>query len=60
MKELSLNILDVAENSVKARASLTEILLTEKDRKYISEKGPEQIRSHAEDFVEKRLAAMYA
>ena len=31
--------------------------LTEKDRKYISEKGPEQIRSHAEDFVEKRLAA---
>jgi len=29
MKELSLNILDVAENSVKARASLTEILITE-------------------------------
>ena len=29
MKELSLNILDVAENSVKAKASLTEILLTE-------------------------------
>ena len=32
MKELSLNILDVAENSVKARASLTEILLTEQNR----------------------------
>jgi len=31
MKELSLNILDVAENSVKAGASLTQILLTEKD-----------------------------
>lgn len=29
MKELSLNILDVAENSVKAKASLTEILLEE-------------------------------
>lgn len=31
MKELSLNILDIAENSVKAGASLTEILLTESD-----------------------------
>jgi len=31
MKELSLNILDVAENSVKAGASLTQILLTEAD-----------------------------
>ena len=29
MKELSLNILDIAENSVKAKASLTEILLNE-------------------------------
>lgn len=29
MKELSLNILDIAENSVKAKATLTEILLTE-------------------------------
>ena len=29
MKELSLNILDVAENSVKAGAALTQILLTE-------------------------------
>ena len=29
MKELSLNILDVAENSVKARAALTQILLRE-------------------------------
>jgi hypothetical protein len=31
MKELSLNILDVAENSVKAGASLTQIVLTEED-----------------------------
>ncbi len=30
MKELSLNILDIAENSVKAGATLTEILLTER------------------------------
>lgn len=29
MKELSLNILDIAENSVKAKASLTEILIKE-------------------------------
>ncbi|MDO4807293.1 MAG: sensor histidine kinase [Coriobacteriales bacterium] len=32
MKELSLNILDVAENSVKAGATLTQILLTQKDQ----------------------------
>ncbi|MBR3159938.1 MAG: ATP-binding protein [Atopobiaceae bacterium] len=32
MKELSLNILDVAENSVKAGASLTQILVTERNR----------------------------
>ena len=31
MKELSLNILDIAENSVKARASLIEISLEETD-----------------------------
>ena len=29
MKELSLNILDIAENSVKARATLTEIIIDE-------------------------------
>lgn len=31
MKELSLNILDIAENSVKAKASLVQILLDETD-----------------------------
>ena len=31
MKEISLNILDIAENSVKAGASLTEIKVTEND-----------------------------
>ena len=33
MKEISLNILDIAENSVKARATLTEILITEEGDK---------------------------
>ncbi|MBO5321140.1 MAG: sensor histidine kinase [Clostridia bacterium] len=33
MKELSLNILDIAENSVKAKASLTEISIEETDEK---------------------------
>ena len=31
MKELSLNILDISENSVKARATLVEITLSETD-----------------------------
>ena len=35
MKELSLNILDIAENSVKAKASLTEILVNEIEDKLI-------------------------
>ena len=33
MKEISLNILDIAENSVKAGASLTQILIDETDNK---------------------------
>jgi signal transduction histidine kinase len=33
MKELSLNVLDIAMNSVKARASLIEITITETDDK---------------------------
>mgnify|MGYP000838915036 CR=1 FL=1 len=33
MKELSLNILDIAENSVKARATLIEILLYQTEDK---------------------------
>jgi len=31
MKELSLNVLDIAENSLKAEATLTEILISETD-----------------------------
>lgn len=34
MKELSLNILDVAENSVKAGATLTQILIEEEGEKF--------------------------
>lgn len=30
--------------------------LSEEDRKYISEKGTDVIKSHAEDFIRKRLA----
>ena len=35
MKELSLNILDITENSIKAGASLTEITLDETDETLI-------------------------
>ena len=35
MKEISLNILDIAENSVKAGASLTEIIINEDNDKLI-------------------------
>jgi len=35
MKELSLNILDITENSVKAKATLTEILIEESDEQLI-------------------------
>lgn len=35
MKELSLNILDIAENSVKAGATLTEILIDEDNEKIV-------------------------
>ena len=37
MKELSLNILDITENSVKAKASLTEIYIKEDDNTLILE-----------------------
>ena len=35
MKDLSLNILDIAENSVKAKATLTEITVTEADNRLV-------------------------
>ena len=33
--------------------------LTDKDKKYIDDKGIDTIRSHAEDFISKRLAPAY-
>ena len=33
--------------------------LTDKDKKYIDDKGIDTIRSHAEDFISKRLASAY-
>lgn len=43
-------------NKSKFRASFH---LSDKDRKYINEKGLDIIRSHAADFVAKRLAPAY-
>ena len=40
-------------NKSKFRSSFK---LSRKDKEYIAEKGMDVIRSHAEDFVEKRLA----
>ena len=34
MKDLSLNLLDIAENSVKAGATLTQLLLTQEGKLY--------------------------
>ena len=33
--------------------------LKEKDRKYFDEKGFDVIKSHAEDFIKKRIAPAY-
>lgn len=61
MKELSLNILDVAENSVKAGASLTQILLTERGNELTLEivddgcgMSEEVVRSVADPFYTTR------
>ena len=61
MKELSLNILDIAENSVKAGASLTQILIDEKDQVLtlsIIDDGcgmePEVVRSVVDPFYTTR------
>ncbi|MBO6158669.1 MAG: sensor histidine kinase [Firmicutes bacterium] len=61
MKELSLNILDIAENSVKAGAGLTQILIDEKDQVLtlsIIDDGcgmePEVVRSVVDPFYTTR------
>ena len=57
MKELSLNILDITENSVKAGASLTSILLSEDDEELVlsiedngSGMSPEILRGVTDPF----------
>ena len=58
MKELSLNVLDISKNSVKAGATLIEILLTETDTRLtltIRDNGcgmSEEIVKQAERVVE--------
>ncbi len=61
MKELSLNILDVTENSVKAGATLTEILLEQSENRLIltiKDDGcgmsPETLRSVTDPFYTTR------
>lgn len=61
MKELSLNVLDVAKNSVKAGAALTEITITETDETLelkISDNGcgmmPDFLKSVADPFTTTR------
>ena len=41
---------------LKRSAFRSRFRLSEKDKKYISEKGLPTIRSHAEDFIQKRLS----
>ena len=61
MKEISLNILDIAENSVKAGASLTQILIDEKDNQLVLSivddgcgMSPEIVRSVIDPFYTTR------
>ena len=63
MRELSLNVLDIAQNSIKANASLIEIELSESTEKkelligiYDNGKGmtPEQVQSVTDPFFTTR------
>ncbi|MEE1321873.1 MAG: ATP-binding protein [Acutalibacteraceae bacterium] len=63
MRELSLNVLDIAQNSIKAKASLVEIELSESTEKkelligiYDNGKGmtPEQVQSVTDPFFTTR------
>ena len=61
MKELSLNILDITENSVKAGATLTEIILDESDKTLtitVKDDGcgmsPEMVKSVTDPFCTTR------
>ena len=44
---------------LKASPFRAKFRLTAKDKKYIEEKGIDTIRSHAEDFIAKRLAPAF-
>lgn len=53
------NIFAMYENIFNALAKSkfrSRFKLTQKDKEYISQKGLEVIKSHAFDFIEKRLA----
>lgn len=61
MKELSLNVLDITENSVKAKATLTEITITERGHELVitvKDNGtgmtPEVLRSVTDPFYTTR------
>jgi len=48
--------IDEALQKLNRSAFRAKFHLSKKERQYITEKGLETIRSHAEDFVKKRLA----
>ena len=48
-----------ALEKLKFSAFRSGFRLSEKDKKYVREKGLETIRVHAEDFIKKRLAPPY-
>ena len=51
--------IDEALHKLEGSAFRAKFHLTDKDRKYISEKGLDTIRKHAVDFVKTRLAPSY-
>ena len=51
--------IDEALHKLDGSAFRAKFHLTDKDRKYISEKGLDTIRKHAVDFVKTRLAPSY-
>ncbi len=48
--------IDEALEKLKKSKFRSRFHLSEKDKAYIKQKGMEQIKLHAEDFIEKRLA----
>ena len=54
MATIEQNLIRLQKSSFRAKFHLTD-----KDRKYIEEKGMDVIRQHAADFISKRLAPAY-